>query len=141
MKIKYKFPALIFYTDKVEKGKGYVVRGKTVGPIVIIGKLYDYDKGLLAHEITHTEQFWLHGLLIHMLLYKFNRRYRLKCECECYYAQWRAGEPKDHTQAKKDDFTDRIWLFYNLKYSREYVDKVFSDYFDKWDIISRETIF
>ena len=47
---------------------------------------------------------------------------------------------KDLTQAKKDDFTDRIWLFYNLKFSREYVDKVFSDYFDKWDIINKESI-
>lgn len=140
MKIRIKFPALIFYTNKVEKGKGYVVRGKTIGPVVIIGKSYERDLGLLAHELSHVEDFWLHGGIIHMLLYKFHKHYRLKTECRAYYAQWRAGKPQDHTQARKDDFSARIWLFYNLNYSREYVDKVFSDYFDQWDIISKETI-
>jgi len=106
------------------------VRGKTIGPVIIIGKLYKRDIGLLEHEMVHAEDFWLRGLFIHMLLYKFVPKYRLEAECRAFYAQWHV-EP---TKEKKADFTDRLWLFYNLKYSREYIDKVFSSYFDKWDI-------
>lgn len=126
MEIKIKFPAIVFYTQKVEKGKGYVVRGKTAGPLVFIGMAYKQDIGLLQHELTHVRQFWRRGLLVHMLLYYFIRAYRLKAECAAYYVQWLAGE---RTETKKEDFTDRIWLFYNLNYPREYVKNIFSSYF------------
>jgi len=131
MTIKFKFPAIILYVNKVEKGKGYVVRGKAAGPIVIIGNLYSSDLGLLAHELSHVKEWWTHGLLIHNILYGALRSYRLRSECKAYYVQWKY-EP---TLIKKQDFTDRIWLFYNLKYSRDYVEKIFSKYFDKWELI------
>jgi hypothetical protein len=126
MTVKFKFPAVIFYTAKVSKGKGYVVQGLALGPLVIIGKFYKNDKGLLAHEMCHVKQFWCKGLIIHMLRYKLSRHYRLHSECKAYYEQWKAGEK---TEIKKDDFKNRIWLFYNLGYRLEYVEKIFYSYF------------
>jgi hypothetical protein len=127
MRFSFRFPALIFYVNKVQKGKGYVVRGKTIGPVVIIGTSYEKDRGLLEHEIEHVRQFWTHGLFIHSYLYLI-RKYRLWCECMAYYKQWLFSE---RTEEKKADFRDRIWLFYNLKYSREYVEKKFYSFFPK----------
>lgn len=125
MTIKFKFPAIILYVDKVQKGKGYVVRGKAVAFFAIIGKYYSRDLGLLAHELTHVKEWWTHGLLIHNILYGAIRLYRLHSECKAYYQQW-LTEP---TPEKKKDFTYRIWLFYNLKYSREFVEETFEKYF------------
>jgi hypothetical protein len=125
MTIKFKFPAIILYVNKVQKGKGYVVRGKAAAFLIIIGNSYVRDKGLLAHEFTHVKEWWTHGLLIHNILYGAIRSYRLRSECKAYAEQWKY-EP---TPEKKKDFTDRIWLFYNLKYSREHVAEVFESYF------------
>lgn len=127
MTIKFKFPAIVLYVNKVQKGKGYVVRGKAAAFFIIIGKPYANDKGLFAHELTHVKQWWCHGLLIHNILYGAIRHYRLHSECKAYYEQWKC-EP---TPEKMKDFTDRIWLFYNLKYPREYIEKTFFDYFPK----------
>lgn len=136
MTIKFKFPALILYVSKVEKGEGYVVRGKAAGPVIIIGKLYSRDSGLLAHELTHVKEWWTHGLLIHNILYGAIRSYRLRSECKAYRVQLKHNP----TPEKFEDFVDRIWLFYKLKYSRDYVDKIFSGYFDKWDFIHQNMI-
>jgi hypothetical protein len=125
MTIRFKFPALIFYVNKVQKMTGYVVRGKAIGPVAIIGKSYSSDLGLLAHEMTHVKEWWTHGLLIHNILYGISRHYRLHSECKAYYEQWKY-EP---TELKKQDYIDRIWLFYNLNYSSNYVEKVFLKYF------------
>ena len=130
MQIKFKFPALIFYVKTVQKGKGYIVRGKTLGPIVVIGENYKQDKGLLVHELTHAKDFWLHGLLLHIILYNFLRPYRLYSECRAYYKQWLVS---GKTQERKKDYADMIWLFYNLKYPREYIEKIFSRYFKEWE--------
>jgi len=121
MKIKYKFPALILYVNKVQKGKGYVVRGKCMGFIIIIGKSYMRDKGLLAHEITHAKQFLCHGFLIHSILTGLFRKYRLWAEATAYAEQWQV----DKIETQKEDFIDRLWLFYKLHYSREYIKKYF----------------
>ena len=129
IEIKFIFPAIVFYTDKVSKGDKYVVRGKAAGPFVIIGKAYARDMGLLAHELTHVKQFWTRGLLIHTNLYALIRRYRLHCECQAYHQQWLKGD--EQSELKKQDFTDRIWLFYNLKYPRPFVEKTFYSYFKK----------
>lgn len=125
MTIKFKFPAIIFYVNKVQKGKGYVVRGKAAGPLVIIGNSYVRDKGLLAHEISHVKEWWAHGLLIHNILYGAIRSYCLRSECKAYYEQWKYTP----TPEKKKDFANRIWLFYNLKYSHNFVEEVFFSYF------------
>jgi hypothetical protein len=126
IQIKFIFPAIVIYTDKVSKGGGYVVRGKAAGPFVIIGKPYARDRGLLAHELTHVRQFWTRGLLIHTYLYTLIRKYRLHAECQCYYQQWLKGE---QAEIKKQDFADRIWLFYNLKYPKDFVYDTFYSYF------------
>jgi len=131
MRIQFQFPSLILYTQKVTKTSKYVVRGKSIGPVIVIGDSYSRDLGLLAHEMSHVKEWWTHGLLIHNILYGALRSYRLRTECKAYYAQWKY-EP---TLIKKQDFTDRIFLFYNLKYSRDYVEKVFSKYFDPWELI------
>ena len=128
MMVKFKFPAIIFYVDRVKKGKGYIVQGKAMGPIIVIGKLYVRDHGLLAHEYTHVKEWWTNGLLIHNILYGANKHYRLNSECKAYYEQWLLGEK---TEIKKQDFTNRIWLFYNLKYPREYIEQYFYKFFPK----------
>ena len=127
MKIIYRFPALVFYVDKVTRNKDYVVRGKCIGFIILIGKAYGDDKGLLAHEITHAKQFLTHGLLIHSILKGAIRKYRLWSECQAYYEQWRYTPTKE----KKNDFVNRIHLFYNLKYSLQYVEEYFEKFFKK----------
>lgn len=126
MRIKFKFPGLIFYTDKVTKNNDYVVRGKAAACIVIIGTPYAKDLGLLAHEMSHVKEWWTHGLLIHNILYGAFRRYRLHSECEAYYKQWLLSGQFEVT---KQDFAARIWLFYNLNYPREFVEKIFYSYF------------
>jgi len=45
------------------------------------------DEGLLKHELIHVKQFWLNGLLIHAIGYRFSKSYRLKCEVEAYREQ------------------------------------------------------
>ena len=125
MKIICRFPALIFYVDKVTRNKDYVVQGKCIGFIILIGKAYEKDKGLLAHEITHAKQFLCHGLLIHSILKGACRKYRLWSECQAYYEQWKYTP----TEEKKKDFAYRIHLFYNLKYPLEYVEKYFYSFF------------
>lgn len=127
MTVKFKFPAIVFYVNKVEKGKGYVVRGKAVAFCMIIGKDYAKDKGLFAHEYTHVKEWWTRGLLIHNILYGAFRHYRLHSECKAYYQQWLLS---GQTDLKKEDFVYRIWLFYKLKYEKEYVRKVFYSYFN-----------
>jgi hypothetical protein len=126
MTVKFKFPAIVFYVNKVQKGKGYVVQGKAMAFCIIIGKPYVSDKGLLTHELIHVKEWWTHGGLIHNVLYGAIKNYRLHSECKAYYQQWLAGE---QSELKKEDFADRIWLFYKLKYDREYVRKVFYSYF------------
>jgi hypothetical protein len=120
--MKYKFPCLIFYTDKVTKGKDFVVRGKSLGFVILIGEAYKNDKGLLAHELEHGWQFLYHGLIIHKLLYHFIRRYRLWSECKAYIHQWIIEQGND---VLKDDYIQRIWLFYNLKYPQDFIKKKF----------------
>lgn len=130
MTIKFKFPAIILYVNTVQKGKGYVVRGKAAAFLVIIGNSYVRDKGLLAHELKHVKDWWTHGLLIHNILYGAIRHYRLHAECRAYFEQWKT-EP---TPEKQKDFADRIWLFYNLKYSRDYVEETFNNYCKRYKI-------
>lgn len=44
------------------------------------------DKGLLAHELLHVEQFW-NNPLTHGLRYRFSKAYRLDCEAKAYRIQ------------------------------------------------------
>ncbi len=130
MKIRFHFPAPILYTKKVTKGSNYVVRGKTIGPVIIIGESYERDLGLLHHELTHVKMFWLHGLLIHTYLYALIPKYRLYCEAKAYYIQWTYVSSSER-EKRKEDFCDRIFYFYKLPYSRDYVKKYFYSLFPK----------
>jgi len=79
------------------------------------------DKGLLAHELTHAKQFLFHGFLIHSILTGLFPKYRLWAETMAYAEQYKI----DKIESKKEDFIDRIWLFYKLPYSKEYIKKYF----------------
>jgi hypothetical protein len=130
MEIKLIFPAIVFYTQSnVRKHTGYIVRGKAAAFLIFINAIYKYDKGLLAHELTHVKQWWTRGLLIHNILYGAIPRYRLWAEAKAYHTQWRYSP----TPEKKEDFADRIWLFYGLAkyYSRERINEYFSKFFTK----------
>ena len=93
----------VFYTDLDSS-----IKGRILGFIIQIGNKYKEDKGLLAHERCHVRQFWKLGMLaimvgallvalgyvygilflslipIHIQLYKYNLKYRYKCEIEAY---------------------------------------------------------
>ena len=43
------------------------------------------DEPLLAHEMTHVEQFWRNPL--GLIWYKISKKYRLRSELEAYIAQ------------------------------------------------------
>ena len=83
--IKEKDEIMVFYVKKIKNG----FAGKAHGFIILILKKYKDDKGLHEHEKTHVKQWWKMGLLIHSLLYKFNKKYRYKCELEAYGVQMR----------------------------------------------------
>jgi hypothetical protein len=84
MKIKFIFifPALVFFTDNLPAGIG----GRANGPIVRIKSKYKQDPGIMAHELEHVKQWYL-TLMLHPLLYKFNKKYRLWAELRAYKKQ------------------------------------------------------
>ena len=59
----------------------------TNGFIIRMRPEHKNDEGLLKHELIHVKQFWLNGLLIHAIGYRFSKSYRLKCEVEAYREQ------------------------------------------------------
>ena len=84
IKFVYKiFPAIVIYNDKlVPKEFG----GYTRLFAIFLRNKYKTDEGLLQHELTHVKQFYRIPFL-HSYLYKFSKKYRLKCEIEAYKVQ------------------------------------------------------
>ncbi|MCY1306329.1 hypothetical protein D9M70_561840 [compost metagenome] len=58
--------------------------GFSFGPVVLIKP--GASAGLLAHELTHVQQFWRRPFM-HALRYQFSAAYRQACEVEAYKAQ------------------------------------------------------
>ncbi|MBI9110011.1 hypothetical protein [Maridesulfovibrio ferrireducens] len=77
---------MIIYTDRMPKR----FAGYTIGPVILIRPKYKDDAGLLAHEQKHVEQFWAAPVL-HGVMYRFSKGYRLKSEVEAYQAQIECG--------------------------------------------------
>lgn len=76
---------MIFYTNfsVPEQYAAY-----TRGPFIFIRPSHKDDLGLLEHEKTHVRQFWK-MLILHPIMYKLSKNYRLKCEVEAYRNQLR----------------------------------------------------
>lgn len=74
---------MIFYTSRFVP-EGFA--GCAIGPFIFIRPQYREDKGLLAYEQKHAEQF--HGnFAFHGLQYCLQSGYRLRCEIEAYQTQ------------------------------------------------------
>ena len=77
----------VFYTNRFLKPWA---GGGAYGPLIFIRPKYVNDIGLLEHEKTHCKQWW-RTFGIHMFLYFFNSKYRLKSEVEAYRVQLTYG--------------------------------------------------
>ena len=121
MKFNLLPPVFIFYVNKIDKYD--ITHGASYGFWITIVKRYKDDKGLLAHELEHAKQFYLHGLIIHKYLYKFWKYYRFWCELKAYARQWKVSNGDEKL---KDLFVLRIELCYNLNYSRSYIKEKFN---------------
>lgn len=75
-------PVLVLYIPFSYKW----IAGFSIGPLVIIKSDAKDDEGLLAHELTHSRQFYRLPF-IHWLLYAFNKSYRYKCVIEAHAVQ------------------------------------------------------
>lgn len=86
IKIKFVYgflPALVVYTDRISVNSA----GCANAMIVRILPRCVSDEGLLQHQLTHVRQSYRLLLLIHALLYRFSRCYRLDAEVEAYRKQ------------------------------------------------------
>ena len=84
IKIVYKIlPVFIIYTDKLSAA---VFGGTSKFCFIKIRPRYKDDIGLLNHELTHVKQFYRLSLL-HGILVRFSKKYRLKIELEAYKNQ------------------------------------------------------
>lgn len=91
MKLKFSgiLPYFIRYKE-IEKptvGKAWLI-------FITISPSHKNDKGLLAHEIEHVKQFYRLPL-IHGLLYRFNKKYRLYAEVGAYKVQLKYSNTPD----------------------------------------------
>lgn len=77
------------------------------GPFVRIRVGYEDDKGLLAHELLHVEQFW-NDPLTHGLRYRFSKHYRLDCEVKAYRKQLEYLHPKYTGEKRREMYAE--WL-------------------------------
>lgn len=74
---------MIFYTDRFVPDNA---AGCARGPLIFIRPKYRNDRGLLAHEQTHVQQ-WLRTGGLHSFLYLFSKKYKLAAEVEAYKEQ------------------------------------------------------
>lgn len=65
-------------------------------PKIIIRPKYINDKGILAHEVKHVEQYKKDWFFC--LKYKYSKIYRLNSELEAYTEQMKIYKYKDITQ-------------------------------------------
>lgn len=70
----------------------------TIGPVVLIRPEFQTRQGLVAHELTHVQQWWKNPLM--GLWYKFSARARYQYELEAHQQQarldpgWRSWMPE-----------------------------------------------
>jgi len=78
---KKPFAVIIYVSNKPNGFAGY-----TYPFVILINKKYENDIGLLQHELTHIKQIY-RTFGLHLFLYLFSKKYRLKAEVEAYRAQ------------------------------------------------------
>lgn len=83
-------PHITFYTDNLPPTSA----GRAYGPVILIRKGYENDIGIMEHELEHVRQWWVHGLLIHSLMYIFSQRYRQWSEVRAYRIQLEYPHPR-----------------------------------------------
>ena len=66
-------------------------------PVIFIQEKYREDKGLLAHEVCHYEQ-WKKNWLCHTIWYATDCAYRLGCELEAYTEQLVVNGSRQHME-------------------------------------------
>ena len=125
MKIKLWPLALIFYVNKIKSDSTGVTHGIANAFVVRIVNSHAQDKGLLVHELTHVKRFWLHGLLVELVLYRFFPRYRLSAEAEAYARQWLVS---DYDQNLMGKYINAIDKCYGLNYPIPMIQQAF----EKW---------
>lgn len=91
--------------------------GKSYGFFVVIRPGYEYDHGLIAHELEHCKQHWK-TLFLHSLIYKFSKTYREKCEIVAYKIQ------SNYNPESISLFADYIASRYNLDHSAEHYEEI-----------------
>lgn len=101
--MKFKFPAIIFYTDNLPEHSA----GCANGPIVRIRPGHKEDKGIEAHELVHVRQWW-RTMGLHSILYQCSPKYRLKSEIEAYREQINNPHPRYTPDQLKDMYA--TWL-------------------------------
>lgn len=104
---------MVFYVKKIKKP----FAGITYGPVILIKKEYKDDKGLLAHEKVHANQWWTRGLLVHSLRYRFSKDYRYQCELEAYRKQLK------YSPLHRQRFVSFIENSYGLDHSNYKINK------------------
>jgi hypothetical protein len=77
-------PHIVLYTDWFIPSKNYAAY--SWGPIICIRKKHELDEPLLAHEQTHSKQFW-RTFGTHGIWYMLKKSYRYKSELEAYAVQ------------------------------------------------------
>lgn len=122
MKFVYKYlPVLVHYTEKFIKPQH---GGISLACFVFIRPKYKNDNGLLQHELTHSKQFYRNPL--HLFLYKFSDKYKLKAEVEGYKVQL-----DYYPNLNRNDLIDLFAGFiadrYGLKISKEEAKKLLEE--------------
>jgi hypothetical protein len=109
IKFVYGFlPTFISYSDDLPEGVG----GQAKNIFIKILPKYKDDNGILEHEKTHVKQFYK-TFMLHGILYRFSKSYRLKSEIEAYVVQLKTNE-KDGKENYIDFYSKRITEMYNL---------------------------
>lgn len=116
--MKYK----VEYSDELPEGIGGYCKFPLV-PLwgtckIVIRPKYINDKGLLAHELKHCEQYT--KSLFHALKYAVVKSYRYKCELEAYTEQIKAYR---YTSLKQCEWiVEALMTKYRLKVERSKVE-------------------
>lgn len=119
---------LVFYTDKfIPDGS----RGCAKGPFIFIRPQCKEDEGLLAHEKEHVRQFWANPIL-HGLQYKFQWKYRLRCEIAAYQQQLKYVQAGDKDRYRTH-YAEMVATRYKIPVTAEYVERLLRGNADIWE--------
>jgi hypothetical protein len=113
------FPYILYFTDDLPVNVG----GQAKGFIIKIKNKHRNDLGILKHEEEHVNQFWQHGLLIHMLRYTYNEIYRFQSEVESYKCQLKYPPASLNVEEYISIFAGRIANDYGIGISENGAEK------------------